>query len=154
MTETHVSWSTLPECKFGSSPQLERRLAVLIVCGRKTATVWDGNEPNPTLPGKYWVVTAENNPVAVIKTMTVEQKRFSEVDDAFALAEGEGDCSLEFWRIVHEDFFRKAGHFDPEMLLWCETFMLVSVLDERLLHDAPEHIEAELAEAVALLRGG
>ena len=86
--------------------------------------------------GMQWIVTVADKPVAVIETLSVEQRRFDTIDEAFALEEGEGDQSLTFWRSVHEDFFRSEGQFAQDMMLWCEYFRLIEVLDPepRRLH--------------------
>ena len=141
----------LPTCSFGSGPELEERLAALVIAGRKRATVWDGAEENPTAPGMRWRVTAGGRPVAVIETLTVGRRRFCEIDADFAATEGEGDRSLRFWQLAHEEHFRKAGGFDPDMWLWCETFRLVEVIDTVLAGAAADHVAAEEAEARAWL---
>lgn len=144
-------WGRLPPCSFGSSPEVEERLAALVIAGRKRATVWDGREENPTEPGKRWAVMARGRAVAVMETVAVGRRRFHEIDDGFAALEGEGDGSLAFWRMAHEDYFRQSGAFDPEMWLWWEEFRLVAVIDEALAARAPEHVAAEEAEARAAL---
>jgi len=117
-------WHSLPTTSFGSS-HLEERLAGLIIAGHKRATVWNGQDENPTKPGMAWVVTALDKPVAIIETTSVGQCRFDEVDAAFAQEEGEGDGSLAYWRAVHQSFFEKEGSFTPNMLLWWEKFRLL-----------------------------
>lgn len=146
-----MDWEDLPTCAFGSGPALEERLAALVIAGQKRATVWDGKEENPTAPGRRWVVTADGRPVAVIETLAVARRRFHDIDAAFAATEGEGDGSLRFWRATHEDHFRRAGTFAPDMWLWCETFRLVQVIDTDLAARAAGHVAAEAAEAVAYL---
>lgn len=141
----------MPVCAFGSSPVLQERLAALVIAGRKRATVWDGREANPTVPGMRWVVTVSERPVAVIETVAVGQRRFDEIDAAFAALEGEGDGSLRFWQIAHEEYFGKLGGFDPAMLLWWEEFRLIEVIDTALAAAASGHVLAEEAEARALL---
>lgn len=148
-----AGWRGLPECSFGSDPGLEERLAALVLAGRKRATVWDGRAANPTAAGMRWVVMAAGRPVAVIETVAVGQRRFDEIDAAFAALEGEGDGSLRFWQLAHEDYFRKAGGFDPAMRLWWEEFRLVEVIDHALAAAAPAHVQAEEAEARAVLAG-
>lgn len=143
-------WAELPTTSFGS-PGLEERLAALIIAGRKRASAWNAKGGDVTEPGKRWVVTAQGRPVCVIETLTIEHRRFDAVDEAFAATEGEGDGSLEFWRAVHEDFFTREGDFAPDMLLCCETFRLVEVIDHALAAAAPAHVEAERAEAETLL---
>jgi uncharacterized protein YhfF len=140
----------LPCCSYGSDG-LQERLAALVIAGRKRATVWDGREENPTVPGMLWAVMAAGRAVAVIETVTVGRRRFSGIDEAFAATEGEGDGSLAFWRAAHEDHFRKAGGFDTGMWLWCEEFRLVAVLDRDLEAAAAGHLSAEVAEAADYL---
>jgi uncharacterized protein YhfF len=130
---------------------MEERLAALVVAGRKRATVWDASEGNPTEPGKRWVVTAGERPVAVIETVTVHRCSFSNIDADFAFEEGEGDRSLTFWKAVHETFFKTAGYFAPDMMLWCETFRLAEVIDAAFAASASAHVLAEQAEGEALV---
>lgn len=142
----------LPSTSFGSNPDLETRLAALIIAGRKRATVWNGNDPNETAPGTRWRVIAAGRDVAVIETLTVERRRFDEIDEAFAFEEGEGDRSLLFWRIVHERYFRAQGDFAADMPLWCERFRLIKTIDTELKREAAVHVAAEESEAVAMMR--
>lgn len=83
MSQPSDWWKSLPTTSFGSS-HMEERLAGLIIAGRKRATVWNGQEENPTRPGMDWVVTAIGKPVAIIKTLSVGQCRFDEIDANFA----------------------------------------------------------------------
>lgn len=145
------TYASLPSTSFGSGPELETRLAALIIAGRKRATVWNGALPNETSPGMRWRVTANGSDVAVIETLSVERRQFQEIDSAFAFEEGEGDRSLAFWRAVHEKFFREEGHFAPDMLLWCERFRLVATLDPALAREATGHVAAEEREAPGIL---
>jgi uncharacterized protein YhfF len=144
-------WGLLPCCRFGSTAAIEERLAALVIAGRKRATVWDGREENPTAPGMRWAVMAGARPVAVIETVGVGRRRFDEIDGAFAALEGEGDGSLRFWRLAHQDYFERSGAFDPEMWLWWEEFRLVAVIDDDLAAAASGHVAAEEAEARVML---
>ena len=144
-------WGLLPVCRFGSTPEIEERLAALVIAGRKRATVWDGGEDNPTVPGMRWAVMAGARVVAVMETVAVGRRRFDEIDAAFAALEGEGDGSLRFWRLAHEEYFGKAGRFDPQMWLWWEEFRLIAVIDTDLAAAADGHVAAEEAEALAML---
>jgi uncharacterized protein YhfF len=143
-------WQDLPRTRFGSA-RTEERLAALIIAGRKRATVWNAAQGCETAPGMQWIVTVADKPVAVIETLSVEQRRFDAIDEAFALEEGEGDQSLAFWRSVHEDFFRSEGQFSPDMMLWCEHFRLIAVLDPELGACADQHVTLEQAEGEALV---
>jgi uncharacterized protein YhfF len=126
-------------------------LAALIIAGRKRATVWDGNEPNETSPGMLWRVTALDKDVATIRTLSVERRRFCDIDDDFAYNEGEGDRSLLYWRIVHEQFFSENSSFTKEMWLWCENFELVDIIDKNLALEAYTHIIQEETEAKEII---
>lgn len=120
---------------FGDTPELKDELLALVLEGRKTATCGtfrnfgsDG-EPMP-VPGRRDVVLDSNGrPAAVVETIEVTMRRFGEVDDEFAAAEGEGDCSLAGWRQVHEVYFARNGGFSPDMELVCERFRLIEVLE-------------------------
>lgn len=142
----------LPCMSFGSEG-VQERLAALVIAGRKRATVWDGREENPTRPGMRWAVMAGGRVVAVVETVAVGRRRFDGIDADFAALEGEGDGSLAFWRAAHEDYFRKAGSFAPDMALWWEEFRLVTVIDAGLAAVAADHVAAEAAEAAAFLAG-
>jgi uncharacterized protein YhfF len=69
-------------------------------------------------------------PRAVIETVELTQRRFGEVDAAFAWDEGEDDRSLDSWRRAHAAYFTRRGQFAPDMLLWCERFRLVELIAE------------------------
>ena len=55
---------------------------------------------------------------------------FNEVDEAFAIEEGEGDCSLEWWREAHWEYFSgELPHIgrrpSEDMPLVCTKFRLL-----------------------------
>jgi uncharacterized protein YhfF len=50
--------------------------------------------------------------------------RFCDVNESFALAEGEND-DLQGWRRGHQRYFERHGDFDNDMMLVCERFKLV-----------------------------
>ncbi len=68
-------------------------------------------------------------PKAILETVELIQKRFSEVDEAFAFDEGEGDRTLAYWRAAHRSYFERRGTFSPDMLLYCERFHLVERIE-------------------------
>ena len=118
---------------FGGDPE---GLARLVLSGVKTATAsayplyaLEG-EPLPEA-GEYSVILdSREEAVCVIRTTRVFTVPFDEVGAEQAFREGEGDRSLDYWRRVHEDFFRaelaEAGlEFSPEMPVVCEEFEVV-----------------------------
>lgn len=54
-------------------------------------------------------------------------QRFDEVDEAFAVAEGEGPYDV--WRSEHIAYFDRNGGYAPDLLLVCERFRVVEVFE-------------------------
>ncbi|OCC24066.1 hypothetical protein MB02_09725 [Croceicoccus estronivorus] len=126
-----VDWRYLPRFPFGDSPEMADELLDLILAGQKRATCWSATEgDNGAIVGGRWVVEdGEGRPRAVLETVNLFQQRFDSVDETFAVAEGEGDLSLSSWRETHRSYFSRNGGFAPDMLLWCEHFELVQILE-------------------------
>ncbi len=125
---------------FGNSPELSEELLALILEGKKTATadmltVFETKGEALPKPGDLnLIMNSKAEPSAVIRTVSVEQKKFSEVDGGFARDEGEGDLSLEYWRKVHKVYYEKwlganQKEFGEDLLLICERFELLYPLD-------------------------
>jgi uncharacterized protein YhfF len=100
--------------------------------GIKTATcsALMGYEKDKTpLPQKgdlSIVLDGSGNPVLAIETVSVVILPFNEVSEQFAFEEGEGDRSIAYWRMAHENYFRRNHFaFDEEMLVVCERFKVV-----------------------------
>ena len=122
-----ADWSGLERFSFGDSPQLADELLALVLSGRKTATCWSVQDGQQTAVGQRWVVCdGSEQPRAVLETVSLEQRIFNQVDEAFARKEGEGDLTLDWWRKAHQRYFERNGGFDPSMLLWCEKFKVVT----------------------------
>ena len=118
---------------FGDDPDT---LAELVRTGVKTATAsaypfyeLEGEE----LPkaGEYSVILdTKDEAVCIIRTTKVYVTPYCEVTAEQAWKEGEGDCSLDYWRRVHEAFFRKELEavgltFTEDMGVVCEEFEVV-----------------------------
>jgi uncharacterized protein YhfF len=63
-----------------------------------------------------------------VQTVELAQRRFDEVDAAFAFDEGEGDRSLASWREAHRSYFKRLNLYQPDMMLWCERFTVCSTI--------------------------
>lgn len=130
-----LKYRRLDLSEFGDSEELCNALVGLIVAGKKTATCGAlahyeaDNEPLPNVGEMYIVPDWAGKPKAIIKTISVDVKRFDQVDEDFARAEGEGDLSFEFWRDSHIDFFTRNGGYSPDMKLVCERFELVETFN-------------------------
>ena len=115
---------------FGDSEDLCNNLLRLVRSGKKTATCEAlrayGHEGDamPTVGRRDTALNWNGTPALVLETLDVSQVRFCDVDECFALAEGEND-DLEGWRRDHRSYFERNGGFDSEMMLVCERFKLV-----------------------------
>ena len=113
-------------------------LAQLVIEGKKTATtsnyaLYDlENEPLP-ICGQYSVVlNSRDAPMAIIKSVDVQVLPMNEVSEEYAISEGEGDLSYEYWWNAHKEFFSKELEelgrvFTDDMLVVCERFELIDV---------------------------
>jgi len=111
---------------FGDNPGLADELAALVLAGTKTATCWAASDEPHTEVGKRMIMlSGSGRPLAIIETVEIVQRRFHEVDAAFARDEGEGDRSLAYWRDAHRRYFTRRGQFAEDMVLCCERFRLV-----------------------------
>ncbi|MEP5939212.1 MAG: ASCH domain-containing protein [Erythrobacter sp.] len=108
----------------------------LVLDGQKRATACSLKElelcgdPVPQAGDLNVVTDFAGDAHAIIRTTSVELKKFSEVDAEFARAEGEGDLSLEWWRDAHRAYFTRvlAGTdiaVDDDLMIACERFEVV-----------------------------
>jgi uncharacterized protein YhfF len=129
-TSEHIDWRVLDQFSFGDSRSLADELADLVLAGRKRATCWAITDGPITNVGKRMVMLdGAGAPRAVLETVELVQKRFSEIDEAFAFDEGEGDRTLTYWRAAHQRYFGRQGTFSPDMMLYCERFRLIERID-------------------------
>lgn len=110
--------------------------ARLVNIGKKTAScslkeAWDiDNEPYPKVGQLTVVANWEQQPVCIIQLTEVSIAKFNEVTPEFAMAEGEGDGSYEWWRQAHINFFTNYAKtikckFTEESELILERFVKV-----------------------------
>lgn len=106
-------------------------LASLVVGGTKTATCSSHplyeieGEALPAVGDYQIVLNSHDEPVAIIKSTSIEIYPFNEVPVDFALAEGEG--TYEEWKEAHIAFFGRLLpdynlQFTEEMLTVCDRF--------------------------------
>lgn len=125
-----MNWRDLETFSFGDGPELADELLALVLQGKKRATCWAESQGlMGAAVGKAMIaLDSAKRPRVVLRTIELVQRRFDEVDDAFAYDEGEGDRSLAFWREAHERYFRRLNVFEPNMTLWCERFHVEMVI--------------------------
>lgn len=127
--------------QFGVTPDY---LAGLVVEGIKTATCSGHifyeleHEPLPTTEDYNIILNSEDQPVAITKTVEVTVTPMNEVSEDFAIAEGEGDRTYQYWWNEHEKFFKRelqaiGREFMEDLLLVCERFEVIHVRDESLV---------------------
>ena len=127
---TYTAWQFL-DGKKGCD-----RLASLVRAGIKTATSslvrifeLDGEE----LPkeGDYSVIMdSEEDALFIIKNKSVTVNKFCDVGEDIAYKEGDGDQTLDYWRRVHEKYFREQCEeygieFSEDMEVVTEEFELI-----------------------------
>ena len=122
-----------PAWAFGATPEQSDELLSLVLDGTKTATASSladyakEGEELPT-PGTLGIVLdGAGHPRALVVTTEVRVVPFDQVDADHARDEGEGDLSLEGWRVVHERSFTEhaGGGFLPDMPVVLERFRVL-----------------------------
>src|SRR5699024_2073235 len=90
------------------------------------------NEALPKVDDYNIILNSADEPVAITRTVDVTITPMNEVSEDFAIAEGEGDRTYQYWWKEHERFFKeelqKIGReFSEDMPLVCERFEVVHV---------------------------
>lgn len=83
----------------------------LYLSGKKTAgssLLKDYEASDDELPqiGDFWIILdSKSEPRCIVKTINIEIYPFDKVSKEVAMAEGEGDLSIEYWKQAHNYFF-------------------------------------------------
>jgi len=117
--------------KLGNTKEENDKLLALVKNSEKTATcsLYDNN--NQSLVGeKYYITNSNETERILVQIKDVKIKKFCEVEKDFAIKEGEGDLSLEYWRETHREFFGKelekqGKKFNEDIILECEEFEVI-----------------------------
>ncbi|KAL0939987.1 uncharacterized protein CTRU02_206597 [Colletotrichum truncatum] len=123
--------TSLPPAKdvstFGDNPALADELLEIVLQGNKTSTTnWPIPDPLHWAVGDLSVILdGKGQPRAIIRTTSFVRCKFKDVEEDFALAEGEGD--YDEWRQEHIKFFKRqdAESFNEEVEVLCERFEVV-----------------------------
>lgn len=99
------------KASIAGNSEIADLLLGLYLTGKKTAgssLLKDyelAGDPIPKV-GDHWIVLdSSQTPRCILKTVRVEVRPFAEMTEAVAIAEGEGDLSLAYWKSTHEEFF-------------------------------------------------
>lgn len=118
---------------FADTPDVQTKLARLVLEGDKRATAGLHDDPDEQVPvvGQHDVVLdGTGAPVCIIRTEQVRTLPFGDRDPAFAWDEGEGDRTLEDWTDTHARYFGRYAEaldvaFGDESLVNFERFTVV-----------------------------
>lgn len=106
------------EAAFAGTRELADELLDLYLNGQKTAgssikeDFLAAGDPLPRV-GNFWILlNSRDEPTCLLRTEKIAVHKFYDVPPEIALAEGEGDLSLEHWRRVH----RTA--YEPQLAEW------------------------------------
>lgn len=110
--------------------------AELLIKGIKKATatsLWwyeKNNEPLPSIGDQNIVTDWYGVAKAIIEITKVEHLAYHKITSEFAETEGEGDKSLEYWKRVHEAYYKRemepyGASFDENMIIVCEYFKTI-----------------------------
>lgn len=102
---------TINAFHFGDTKECANTCADLAAQGIKKATAsleWCftvGDEDYPEIDEIDVITNWKHEPICIVKITRIEVRPFGEVEESFAITEGEGDQSLKYWREVHWPFF-------------------------------------------------
>lgn len=106
----------LRSIEFGNPGESRRQLTDLVLYGGKRATAGmlseyaAEGEPVETVGERLVVLDDLGRKAGVIRITRVEVRRFADVPDEFALAEGEGDLTGDDFRRSHRPFWEAGGY--------------------------------------------
>ncbi|WP_018348564.1 ASCH domain-containing protein [Longispora albida] len=106
------------EASFAGSRESADELLDLYLTGRKTAgssIKEDFDAAGDPLPqaGNFWILlNSQGEPGCLLRTEKTAVHKFYDVPPEVALAEGEGDLSLDHWRRVHQ------AAYEPHLAEW------------------------------------
>ena len=126
---------------FGDNEHDADELAELARRGIKRATspsLWYFESTGEPLPqaGELHVVTNwAGEPRCIIRTTRVEVVSLDRITAEYAETEGEGDGSLDYWKRVHWDYYRReladtGKEPTDDMPIVCEYFEVVFPLED------------------------
>ena len=97
---------------FGYGNYQANKLIGYVKQGIKTGTssaydLYEETEKKPEENDISIITYGNGLPGCIIKTIEIRNKKFNEINEDEAKAEGEGTLTLDYWREVHEHFFKK-----------------------------------------------
>jgi uncharacterized protein YhfF/N-acetylglutamate synthase-like GNAT family acetyltransferase len=146
--ERSIEGTVVSRWGFGSGGPLRDRLTALALAGRKTATAsllvdyeLDG-EMVPKPGDRQVLIDTRDQAIAVVESVSAHVVRLADVDDQYAIDEGEGYANAAEFRVAHEQFWNgeldrlRDGLGDPsfdltdDTLIVAERFRVLEIVDD------------------------
>lgn len=111
------------------------KLISLVLKGQKRATSYLYKEEDIPVIGEESIIHFDNEKDAcIVKTINYKILKFKDVKEEDAILEGEGDLSLDYWKKVHEEFFKnqKKNFTIEDKIIFEEFEMTKNLVEERL----------------------
>ncbi|HBM58247.1 ASCH domain-containing protein [Salipiger marinus] len=116
--------------RFGDSKALCDRILALVRAGTKTATCeaarhyGPGGDAWPEVGRRDVALEWDGRPAVMIETVSVETRRWSEMDADLVAAQGEFR-DLAQWQQEYRAYFERNGGWSEDMKIMCERFRVV-----------------------------
>ena len=117
---------------FGNTKEMADELVDLVNKGIKTATTgaYDLYEEDEEIPkvGEYNIIlNGSDEPICITVTREVYILEYNVISANHAFLEGEGDRSYEYWKRVHDEYFKEefknsGKEFYEQAPMVCEVF--------------------------------
>ncbi|MCF7953916.1 MAG: ASCH domain-containing protein [Spirochaetales bacterium] len=90
------------------------------------------DEPLPQVGDISIITNWDGQPQCIIETVRLDRYRFKKVPASFAVMEGEGDKTLEYWKRAHREAFTREAEefgfdFHEDLDVLCEEFTVIDI---------------------------
>lgn len=119
--------------KFGGTVEEQDYLAQLVLQGEKIATssLYEITLKHTNV-GEVWeIIDSKNRKIAMVEVTKVQQRKFKEIDEAFA--QEEGDQTYRNWYEIHWNYYgeilkNRGAQITEETVLECVWFQKIKNL--------------------------
>lgn len=111
------------------------KLISLVLKGQKRATSYLYKEEDIPVIGEESIIHFDNEKDAcIVKTINYKILKFKDIKEEDAILEGEWDLSLDYWKKVHEEFFKtqKKNFTIEDKIIFEEIEVTKNLVEERL----------------------
>jgi uncharacterized protein YhfF len=126
MKENHIIYeNNLKKWKFGID---NNELISLVLANKKRATtsLYTDDNDLPIIGEESIICYDDDSCACTVKTKDYKIMRFKDMTEELAKLEGEGDLSLNYWRVVHNKFFKSFDkNFNDDSKIVFEIFEVI-----------------------------